>query len=363
MSEDLHKEILFGKSLGELQEITDGLNLPKFTAGQIASWLYQKQVDSFDEMTNLSKKVREQLSEKFVIGLDAPVNVQVSKDGTKKYLFRTPEGGYIESAFIPEKKRNTLCLSTQVGCKMRCLFCMTGKQGFQANLTSGEILNQIRSLPEKEQLTNLVFMGMGEPMDNLDALMKSLEILTSDWGYGWNPKKITVSTIGLVPAMQQFLEKSACHLAVSLHSPFEKERRMLMPVSQKYTIKDILGELKKHSFDRQRRVSFEYIVFSGLNDTSAHVKELARILNGFKCRINLIRFHSIPNTPLQGTSEESILQFKDALNAKGIVTTIRASRGQDIDAACGLLSTREMKNTTVKELKIDIDSENQIETK
>ncbi len=350
MAQDIHKEILFGKSLGDLREITDGLNLPKFAAEQIAAWLYQKQVTSFDEMTNLSKKVREQLSEKFDLGLDEPVNVQVSSDGTKKYLFKIRKGGYIESAFIPEKKRTTLCLSTQVGCKMRCLFCMTGKQGFQANLTTGEILNQIKSLPERELLTNFVFMGMGEPMDNLDSLMKSLEILTSDWGFGWNPKKITVSTIGLVPPMRHFLEDSACHLAVSLHSPFEKERRMLMPVSQKYSIKDILGELKNHSFDRQRRVSFEYIVFSGLNDTPAHVKELARVLNGLKCRINLIRFHSIPNTPLQGTTEESIMQFKDALNAKGIVTTIRASRGQDIDAACGLLSTREMKNSIVDKL-------------
>ncbi len=358
MSEDIRKEILFGRSFDELQEITNSLSLPKFSAGQIASWLYQKQVASFDEMTNLSKKAREQLSERFVVGLDAPVNVQVSRDGTKKYLFKTPEGGYIESAFIPEKKRNTLCLSTQVGCKMRCLFCMTGKQGFQANLTTGEILNQISSLPERDELTNLVFMGMGEPMDNLEALMKSLKILTADWGYGWNPKKITVSTIGLVPAMSRFLESSDCHLAVSLHSPFEKERRMLMPISQKYSIQDILGELKKHTFDRQRRVSFEYIVFSGLNDTPAHVKELARILNGLKCRINLIRFHSIPNTPLHGTTEESILQFKEALNAKGIVTTIRASRGQDIDAACGLLSTREMKNTVVGDLKLDIDTEN-----
>lgn len=344
-----HKEILFGKNLAELQEITDSLNLPKFTAVQIAAWLYQKEISSFDEMTNLSKKVRQQLFERFDFGLDVPVNVQGSTDGTKKYLFKTHKNGYLESAYIPDKKRNTLCLSTQVGCKMRCLFCMTGKQGFQANLTSGEILNQISSLPEREQLTNLVFMGMGEPMDNLEALMKSLEILTSEWGFGWSPKKITVSTIGLVPAMRHFLENSACHLAVSLHSPFEKERRMLMPISQKYSINDILDELKNHSFDRQRRVSFEYIVFSGLNDTSAHVKELARILNGLKCRINLIRFHPIPNTPLEETTEESIMQFKEALNAKGIITTIRASRGQDIDAACGLLSTREMKNAVADE--------------
>ncbi|MBN2638090.1 MAG: 23S rRNA (adenine(2503)-C(2))-methyltransferase RlmN [Bacteroidales bacterium] len=341
----MEKEVLFGKTLSELQEVVSSLSLPKYTAGQMAQWLYQKEVTSIDEMTNLSKNARTSLSEKYQVGPEDPVSVQVSSDGTKKYLFKTPEGGYIESAYIPEKKRSTLCVSSQVGCKMRCLFCMTGKQGFQAQLTVGEILNQISRLPERQNLTNLVYMGMGEPMDNLDAVLKSLEILTSDWGYGWSPKKITVSTIGLVPEMHRYLENTDCHLAVSLHSPFEKERRMLMPISQKYSIEDILSALKKHTFDRQRRVSFEYIVFSGQNDTKAHVKELARILNGLKCRVNLIRFHTIPNTPLPGTTEESIQQFKEALLAKGIMTTIRASRGQDIDAACGLLSTREMKNT------------------
>lgn len=339
------KQVLFGKTLYEIQEIVSSFNLPKYTAAQIAGWLYQKEVTTFDQMTNLSKKARTLLSGHFEVGAAPPVSVQVSSDGTKKYLFKTPEGGYIESAYIPEKKRSTLCVSSQVGCKMRCLFCMTGKQGFQAQLTTGEILNQISRLPERQNLTNIVYMGMGEPMDNLEAVMKSLEILTSSWGYALSPKKITVSTIGLVPEMKHFLSHTKCHLAVSLHSPFEKERRMLMPISQKYSISDILNELKNHSFDRQRRVSFEYIVFSGLNDTKAHVKELARILNGLKCRINLIRFHTIPNTPLPGTTEESLIQFKDALLAKGIMTTIRASRGQDIDAACGLLSTREMKST------------------
>lgn len=345
MPEEIIKKPLFGETLEGLKSITDELGLPKYTAGQIADWLYKKQISSIDEMSNLSKTTRALLAEKYVLGLQKPVNVQVSSDGTKKYLFKTKGGGYIESAFIPEKIRSTLCLSTQVGCRMKCLFCMTGEQGFQSNLTAGEILNQIKSLPESILLTNLVYMGMGEPMDNLDALMQSLEILTADWGFGWNPKKITVSTIGLVLAMRHVLDNSSCHLAVSLHTPFEKERRMLMPISQKHSIKDIFEELKNHSFDRQRRVSFEYIVFSGMNDTPAHVKELARLLNGLKCRINLIRFHPIPNTLLGGTREESILYFKEALNAKGIITTIRASRGQDIDAACGMLSTRKLKNS------------------
>jgi len=337
------KEPLFGKTLVQLQEITTHFGLPKFAARQIADWLYKKDIASIEEMSNLSIKSRGLLSENYRLGVYDPVNVQTSSDGTKKYLFQAGSEGYIETAFIPENTRSTLCVSSQVGCKMGCLFCMTGKQGFQAQLSSGEILNQIRSLPEWHQLSNLVYMGMGEPMDNLEALMQSLEILTADWGFSWSPRKITVSTIGIVPSMRYFLENSDCHLAVSLHTPFEKERRMLMPISQKFSIQDILSELKKHNFDRQRRVSFEYIVFEGLNDGAAHVKELTRILNGMKCRINLIRFHTIPGTPLKGTNEESLLKFKEALNAKGIITTIRASRGQDIDAACGLLSTREMR--------------------
>ncbi len=336
------REPLFGKTLWQLQEITDTLGAPRFVAKQIAGWLYKKEISEIGQMSNLSKKIRGVLSEEFTFGLQKPVNVQASADGTKKYLFKAG-GGFIESAYIPENKRATLCLSSQVGCKMGCLFCMTGKQGFQANLTAGEILNQIRSLPEKDTVTNLVYMGMGEPMDNPEAVMQSLEILTADWGFARSPRKITVSTIGVVPAMRYFLENSECHLAVSLHTPFEEERRTLMPVSRKYPIQAILSELKQHDFGRQRRVSFEYIVFNGLNDTPRHARELARILNGINCRINLIRFHPIPDTPLKGTDEKRLMQFKEALNAKGIITTIRASRGQDIDAACGLLSTREMK--------------------
>ena len=335
------KEALFGKTLEQLKVIVGELGLPKFTAGQITNWLYKNHVSSIGEMTNLSKKARALLEEKYEVGLADPINLQTSTDGTKKYLFKADKG-FVEAAFIPEEKRNTLCVSSQVGCKMRCLFCMTGKQGLQGQLSANQILNQVRSIPEQEQLTNLVYMGMGEPFDNLEPVMQSLEVLTSEWGYGWSPKRITVSTIGLIPEMRHFLDNSNCHLAVSLHSPFESERRSIMPISQKYSIKEILSEIRSHDIGRQRRVSFEYIVFKGMNDTPKHVKELARILNGIKCRINLIRFHEIPNTPLESTDEERLLEFQSALKAKGITTTIRASRGQDIDAACGLLSTREM---------------------
>lgn len=335
-------EILYGKTLNELKEWVKELGMPGFTAGQIADWLYKKDIHSIDEMSNLSKKNRELLASKASFGLIPYTTVQESTDGTKKYLFPAGNHKFIEAAMIPDKDRKTLCVSTQVGCKMGCLFCMTGKQGFQGNLSAGEILNQMRSIPEGPEISNIVYMGMGEPLDNLEAVMKSLDILTADWGYGWSPKRITVSTIGIVPAMKQFLEKSDAHLAVSLHSPFDEERKKLMPVQQVYPLKEVLSEIRSWDFGRQRRVSFEYIVFSGLNDTPAHVKELARVLDGIRCRINLIRFHAIPDTPLPSSNDQSVLNMKEALNKKNILTTIRKSRGEDIYAACGLLSTKEL---------------------
>jgi len=336
------KSFLFGKTLSELKEIVTTLGFPGFTAAQIADWLYKKDIHTIEEMSNLSKKVRDTLSENFEFGLTDHSKVQVSVDGTKKYLFPTQNNKFIEAAYIPEETRSTLCVSSQVGCKMGCLFCMTGKQGFQSNLTAGEIVNQVRNLPERENLTNIVYMGMGEPLDNLDELMKSLEIFTSDWGFAWSPKRITVSTIGIVPAMKTFLENSQCHLAVSMHTPFDEERKKLMPIQTVYPLQEVIETIRSFDFGKQRRVSFEYIMFDGINDTPRHVKEMARILNGIRCRVNLIRFHPIPNTPLQGSGEEAIEKFMVGLNAKGIRTTIRASRGLDIYAACGLLSTKEL---------------------
>jgi 23S rRNA (adenine2503-C2)-methyltransferase len=339
------REQLFGKTLEELQALSLNLGLPSYTGLQLAQWLYKKEVQSFDEMTNLSKKARALLGEGYDVGYRDPVTVQESVDGTRKYLFPAREGKFIETAYIPERNRGTVCVSSQVGCKMGCLFCMTGKQGFQGNLTSGEILNQYRSVPEWKTITNLVYMGMGEPLDNLEEVLKSLEVLTSEWGFALSPRRITVSTIGLIPAMMEFLNKSQVHLAVSLHTPFDEERRQLMPVQQVYPLKEVLKEIKSWDFGRQRRVSFEYILFRDFNDSAAHVNELSRILHGIRCRINLIRFHPIPDTPLESPDDETMNRFKDKLNAKGITTTIRASRGQDIWAACGLLSTKKLADT------------------
>jgi 23S rRNA (adenine2503-C2)-methyltransferase len=335
-------EKLFGKTLDELKGITQSLGLPDFSAKQIADWLYKKNTSSVDGMTNLSKKARELLSSGYEVGVAPYSRLQTSSDGTKKYLFPAGQGGFVETAMIPDDDRITVCISSQVGCKMGCLFCMTGKQGFQGQLGAGEILNQIRSIDEAGSVTNIVYMGMGEPFDNLEAVLKSLEILTSDWGYAMSPRRITVSTVGIIPAMKIFLEKSEAHLAVSLHTPFEDERRKLMPVEVAYPLSEVIREVKKWDFSHQRRVSFEYILFGGINDSPLHVKELSKLLNGIKCRVNLIRFHPVPGTPLTNSTEERIAEFKDALNNKGILTTIRASRGLDIYAACGLLSTKEL---------------------
>lgn len=335
------RDILFGKTLNQLEAVVKDLGLPRFTAAQIADWLYKKDVTSIEAMSNLSKEAREKLSAGFDIGLSEPVKAQVSVDGTKKYLYRAQNRKFLETAYIPERNRNTLCVSSQVGCKMGCLFCFTAKQGFQGNLSAGEILNQIRSLPERHLLTNIVYMGMGEPFDNMEEVMQSLEILTADYGFGMSPRRITVSTIGIIPAMKVFLEQSSCHLAVSLHSPFEEERRRLMPIEHVYSLTDVLEAIRSFPLGKQRRISFEYIVFKNLNHSPKHVKELARILNGIRCRINLLRFHPVPGTPLNAPDEETLQAFKTALEDKGLVTTIRKSRGQDIYAACGLLSTKE----------------------
>lgn len=338
----MQKEPLFGKTLDQLKQIVVELGLPAYTGGQIAYWLYKTDITDFDEMTNISKKVRSLLAEKFELGVQAPARESVSADGTKKYLFTTGHGKFVEAAYIPDGKRHTLCVSSQVGCKMGCLFCMTGKQGFQGHLSPGGILNQLRSIPERKLITNIVYMGMGEPFDNLDSVMTSLEILTAEYGFAISVRKVTVSTIGIVPAMRVFLEKSKCNLAVSLHTPFEDERKRLMPIQNVYPLKDVVSVIQEFDLGKYRRVSFEYIMFKGVNDTRRHVNELARVLNKVRSRINLIRFHPIPGTPLECSDEATILDFQQALNDKGIVTTLRASRGQDIEAACGLLSTKEL---------------------
>ena len=340
---------LLGMTLDELQLTAREMGMPAFTGKQMAAWLYSHAVESIDEMTNISKANREKLKERYCIGRMPHTHSQHSTDGTVKYLFpvRTTatEGPdaptkHVETVYIPDGDRATLCVSCQVGCKMNCLFCQTGKQGFEGNLTAADILNQIFALPEKDSLTNIVFMGQGEPMDNLDSVMRATEILTAPWGLGWSPKRITVSSVGVKNKLKRFLDESRCHVAISLHSPLPEQRAELMPAERGMGIEEVVELLRQYDFSQQRRLSFEYIVFRGVNDSIRHAKAIVSLLKGLECRVNLIRFHQIPDVPLQGVDEAAMLRFRDFLTQHGVFTTIRASRGQDIYAACGLLSTK-----------------------
>ena len=332
-------EYLYGQTLSQLEALCNRLEMPRFAAKQIARWLYDKHATTIEAMSDLSVRHRALLAETYEVGFTAPEKVSISTDGTKKYLYRTSQNHFIESAYIPDGDRATLCISSQAGCRMGCRFCATGRQGLQHSLSTNEILNQIGSLPERERLTNVVFMGMGEPLDNLDSLLPTLEILTSAWGFGWSPTRITVSTAGVASRLERFLDATQVHLAVSLHNPFPHERAEIMPVEKAWPIREVVEILRRYDFTHQRRGSFEYIVMSGLNDSPRHIRELCRLLDGIKCRINLIRFHKIPGSPYFSPDDRAMIAFRDALTAKGIHTTIRTSRGEDIQAACGLLST------------------------
>ncbi len=330
---------LLGMTRDELRNAVVEMGMSAFTGNQIADWLYHRHVVSIDEMTNLSKANRSRLSEIYTVGAMPPVDCQRSKDGTVKYLFPTLSGKTVETVYIPDGDRATLCVSSQVGCKMNCLFCQTGKQGFEGQLTVTDILNQVYALPERDALTNMVFMGQGEPMDNLDAVLRATEILTAPWAYAWSPRRITVSSVGIRSKLRRFLDESECHVAISLHSPFHEQRGQLMPAERAMPVSEVVELLRKYDFSHQRRLSFEYIVFGGVNDSMAHARELTRLLRGLDCRINLIRFHQIPGIDLHGCGEERMQSFRDYLTSHGIFTTIRASRGEDIYAACGLLNT------------------------
>ena len=332
-------ETLLGKNLAEIQDIVLSLGMPKFTAKQIAQWIYEKRVRSIDDMTNISKAHRTLLAGQYEVGVYGPAEAAVSKDGTIKYLFRTSTDKLVETVYIPDHDRATLCVSSQMGCKMNCYFCMTGKQGFNGHLSTSEILNQIFAIPESLSLTNIVFMGMGEPLDNPAAVFKALEIITAPWGLAWSPKRVTVSTIGQMQHLKEFLDQSQCHLAISIHSPYSDERAQLMPVEKAYPIERVLDLLRQYDFSHQRHLTFEYIIFRGLNDDARHAHALIKLLSGLDCKVNLIRFHAIPNVDLKTSDLSQMEKFRDILNEHGLTATIRASRGEDIFAACGMLSS------------------------
>ena len=354
---------LLGKTPDELKTIAVSVGLPAFTGKQMAQWLYVKRVKSIDEMTNISKAGREKLSMQYEVGVSDAVGMALSSDGTKKYLFPVNcvrsnalnayetaseedfESAAIEAVMIPDDDRKTLCVSSQSGCKMGCRFCMTGRQGFHGNLSAADILSQFIAVEESHELTNAVFMGMGEPLDNYENVMRAIQVLTSDWGFGWSPKRITLSSIGVIPNLKKYLDGCRCHLAISLHDPFADERQELMPVQKAYRLEDVMSLIRQYDFTGQRRVSFEYTMFSGLNDTKRHEDALIRMLGGLECRVNLIRFHKIPDFPYVSSPLPIMENFRDRLNAHGVTCTIRASRGEDILAACGMLAGQHKRKT------------------
>lgn len=329
---------LTGMTLDRLQEVAAECGMPRFAARQMADWLYVKRVESIDDMTNLSKKAREILSQRYRVGRTAPKASARSVDGTVKYLFEGKGGRDVEAVYIPDRDRATLCVSSQAGCRMGCKFCMTGRQGFHGNLAAGDIINQVLSIPESESLTNIVFMGMGEPMDNLDAVLDAINVLTAPWGLAWSPKRITVSTIGKIAELKRLLDETKVHVAISVHAPTAPQRESLMPVERAYPLKNVLDLLRNYDFSHQRRLSIEYIMWGGLNDTLRHAQSLARLLRGLDCRVNLIRFHAIPDSDLRTSDSSTMTAFRDRLNELGITATIRTSRGEDIAAACGMLA-------------------------
>ncbi|MDE7335943.1 MAG: 23S rRNA (adenine(2503)-C(2))-methyltransferase RlmN, partial [Muribaculaceae bacterium] len=300
--------------------------------------LYVNRAESIDEMTELSLKGRQRLNESYCVGRKAPKAQALSSAGTLKALFDGRGGRDVEAVFIPDHDRATLCVSSQAGCKMGCRFCMTGRQGFHGNLDSADIINQILSVPGSEELTNIVFMGMGEPMDNLPEVLKAIEVLTAPWGMAWSPKRITVSTIGKIPELKQLLELTKVHIAISVHSPLSAERAELMPVERVWPVERVIDLLRNYDFAHQRRLTLEYIMWRGINDDIAHADALARLVRGVDCRVNLIRYHALPDSDLQTASERTMIAFRDRLNEKGVTATIRASRGEDIQAACGMLA-------------------------
>ena len=337
-------ETLLGKTPLELKEAALKVGLPAFAGKQIAGWMYDKKVRSIDEMTNISKAGRERLKEEYDLGVIHPSACQESVDGTRKYLFPLGGGDAVEAVMIPDDDRKTLCVSSPAGCRMGCKFCMTGRQGFHGNLSVAGILSQFIAIEESGSLTNAVFMGMGEPLDNFDNVLRAIEVLTSDWGFGWSPKRITLSTIGVLPNLRKYLDSTRCHLAVSLHSPFPDERAGIMPVQKAWPLEEVIALLHDYDFTGQRRVSFEYTMFAGLNDDKRHADALIRLLAGIECRVNLIRFHRIPDAPFEPSPQIVMEKFRDRLSNHGITCTIRASRGEDIMAACGMLAGEHRKN-------------------
>jgi len=335
-------------NMAGLKEFVKELGLEPYRAKQIAQWLYKKRVNSFEEMTNLSKEARKKLAERAELHPLKLVKVEESSDGTRKYLFELKDGSRIESVFIPEKSWNTLCVSTQVGCPAGCKFCLTAKDGFTRNLTPSEIVEQYvavqRDVGEERRISNVVFMGMGEPLLNFDNVKRAVEIMTDRDMLDLSTRKITISTVGIVPGIERMArEMNKVKLAVSLHATTDEVRDFLVPLNKKYPIKEIMAALRRYPADNNRRIMIEYVMLDGVNDSLEDAKRLAKMVKGLPVKVNLIPFNPYPGAPFKPTPRERIEEFQKVLWDRNIAAFIRDSRGQDISAACGMLRTKEKK--------------------
>ncbi len=322
-----------------IEERITSWGFPAYRARQVRQWLYRGGPTTIDEWRNVPRALRERLGEELSLGARPPESVVESSDGTRKYLFPAGTSRAVEAAVIPDGHRTTLCLSSQVGCARGCRFCRTGMQGLHGNLDAADIINQFHSLPERETITNIVFMGMGEPLDNLRNVLAAIDTLTAQDAYGLGKRRITLSTIGIHRALATFLDRSEVHLAISVHSPFSEERANLVPAETGNPLQETVDLLRGRREDRRRRITFEYTLLKGVNDTERHARELVRIAGGLSIRVNLIAYHAVPGAPFAATPPERIVTFQQSLVAAGLKAFVRQSRGEDISAACGMLAT------------------------
>ncbi len=337
-----------------------------FRASQLLKWIHQFGVDDFDQMTNMSKVLRQRLKEIAEIKAPEVVLDQGSSDGTHKWVLRLDSGNCIETVFIPDGERGTLCVSSQVGCALECSFCSTAQQGFNRNLSSAEIIGQLRAAyqyfgathRDERIITNVVLMGMGEPLLNFDNVIAAMNIMTDDDSYGLSKRRVTLSTSGVVPAMDRLAEESDVSLAVSLHAPTDELRDELVPLNKKYPIKELIEACNRyaHAGTAKRKITFEYVMLDGVNDSSEHARQLVKVLKGVPCKVNLIPFNPFPESQYRRSSQKVITRFWEILMAAGITTVTRRTRGDDIDAACGQLVGKVMDKTKRQERKVMIQS-------
>jgi 23S rRNA (adenine2503-C2)-methyltransferase len=333
---------LAGLELRELEDFVVSLGHKKFHARQIYNWIWKRGVTEFAGMTNLSRELRAAVAEEAIVSLPEVVQHQVSTDGTQKFVLRLADGKQIESVFIPDTPKQTFCVSTQVGCAMGCAFCLTGKMGLIRHLTASEIAGQVRLLARSLGLLdkpfNIVLMGMGEPLQNYDNTMKAMRMLNEKEGLDMHPKRVTLSTVGLVPQMDKLAQEELMpNLAVSLHAATEEQRAAIVPPSKKYTMRDVIDACKRFPLSKRRRIMFEYVMLAGINDSDEDARKLVKVLSGVKAKVNLLPLNEAPGIPFERPSDERINTFAKILATKGLMVSVRKSRGRDIRAACGQL--------------------------